>query len=493
MTRCLRQNGSAAYVGPERARDDGAALIITVMVLALVGILTTTILGVTVGNLNATRRTQDSARALDAADAGLTQAIAYLRTSGTRGIDCAPSCTTNRWGSAATPMSQLVAGSTDQRFEAWVAPLATSNPRDLRYRVTSTGYAGDGVRRIQADVTLTLDDLGLPLGIFARSVQGGGTPDLDGISIFTTGCVWSRSKFEFSSAPDAAYGIPAAVHSSKIITDSNGNGRLGCAADDRNNVHQGPGSPPATSPTRCRGVGDDYRWDHDSLGGTCADLAMAHPDYYGSVNLDSDAANEVEGTYIADDQALLDLFDLNPDPMPASKLEDLKAIAQSQVDPATGLDGYWTTASFTPPNPAVFSDAVLYFDLTASAPGSVVDLKDLNGLWDQDGCTDRSLLIVIEGANVRINGNEELAASIVLTSRTYGEVDQGNGTPDFVGTIFANTVNLSGTIDLELNSCFLSNLSPSLYSVVVDDYRELDRTDVTGPPPATTNPTPVVP
>jgi hypothetical protein len=36
-------------------------------------------------------------------------------------------------------------------------------------------------------------------------------------------------------------------------------------------------------------------------------------------------------------------------------------------------------------------------------------------------------------------------------------------------------VNLAGTIDLALNSCFLSNLSPSLYSAVVEDYRELDR------------------
>lgn len=484
------------YDAAGRPRDEGAALIITVMIIALVGILTTTILGVSVGNLGATRRTQDSARALDAADAGLTQAIAYLRTSGTRGIACAPTCTSNPWGSATNPMAQPVAGSTDQRFEAWVTPLPTSNPRDREYRVTSTGYAGSGVRRIQADVRLTLDDLGLPLGIFARSVQGGGTPDLDSISIFTTGCVWNRSKIDFERNPDgspradAAYGIPAAVHSSKIITDSNGNGAAGCAANDNKNVHQGPGTPPTTSPTRCRsGIADPYRWDHDSLGGACDALAAAYPDYYGPRNLDADAANDVHGTYLADDQALLDLFGLNPDPMPASKLADLKAIAQSQVDPATGLDGYWTTASFTPPNPAVFSDAVLYFDLTASAPGSVVDLKDLAGLWGQDGCADRSLLIVIEGANVRINGNQELAASIVLTSKTYGEVDKGNGTPDFVGTIFANTVNLAGTIDLSLNSCFLSNLSPSLYSVVVEEYRELDRNDVTGPPPASTSPT----
>ena len=97
-------------------------------------------------------------------------------------------------------------------------------------------------------------------------------------------------------------------------------------------------------------------------------------------------------------------------------------------------------------------------------------------------CTGQALVI------------KELKAFLVLMAREfdvgerYGEVDKGNGTPDFVGTIFANTVNLAGTIDLSLNSCFLSNLSPSLYSVVVDEYRELDRNDVLGPPPASTSP-----
>jgi Tfp pilus assembly protein PilX len=473
-----------------RRTDDGAALILTVMVIALVGVLTTTILGVTVSNLSATRRTQDSARALDAADAGLTQAVTYLRTSGTRGLACDSTCQASTYGAPLAPAGTPVTGSTDLTYQTWIRPLSTSNARDKEYRVTSRGAAGTGVRVLQADVTLTLANIGLPLGIFARSIQGGGTPDLDGISVFSTGCVFNRSKLGFTSAPDAAYGIPTAVHSSKIITDSNGNSANACAASDNKNIHDG-GTPPATSPTRCRAAGDRYRWDQDSIGGSCTALASAYSAYYGPKNLDADPDNDVDGTYLQDDQALLELFGLNADPLPASKLDELKSIARSQVDtrPAShnyGNDNYWTTTSFEPPDPDQFPDSVLYFDLTNTDPGGVVDLSDLEGKWGQSGCQSRSLLIIIEGGNVRINGNggspagtpsstADIAASVVLTSKTYGEVDKGNGTPSFVGTMFANTVNLAGTIDLALNSCFLSNLSPSLYSAVVEDYRELDR------------------
>lgn len=446
-----------------RASDEGSAMIMAVLVMALLAVLTTTILGVSVNNLGATRRTQDSARALDAADAGLTQAVAYLRSSGRRGLTCSPTCTSNPWGSSATPMSQPVVGSTDQRWQAWIAPLPASSARELRYRVTSRGLAGTGQRVVQADVALTLEPLGLPLGIFARSISGGGTPDLDGISIFTTGCVWNRSKLTFTETPDAAYGIPTAVHSSRIITDSNGNGASSCAADDKKRIHgRRPGD-------KCRGTADpeNVRWDQDSLGGPCPELAALHPTYYQAQNLDADAADDVNGTYLQDDAALRDLFGIADDPLPPDKLDELRAVARAQKN-------YYTqTAGYAVPH---HTDSVMFFDLATTDPGGTVSLSGLGSEWGQGSdCAARSLLIVIDGGNVRINSNDEIAASIVLTSKTYGEVDKGNGTPAFVGTVFANTVNLAGNIELGLNECFLDNLSPSLYSAVVDDYRELDR------------------
>jgi hypothetical protein len=54
-----------------------------------------------------------------------------------------------------------------------------------------------------------------------------------------------------------------------------------------------------------------------------------------------------------------------------------------------------------------------------------------------------------------------LAASLFLTSPApNGKVSKANGTSNFVGTIYADEVNLVGTTDLSLDSCFLANLSP---------------------------------
>lgn len=450
-----------------RHRDEGSALVITVMVMALVAVLGTTVLGVTVNNLGATRRATDATLALDAADAGLNQAVAYLRSSGTRALDaCSPACgAANPWGDEETPMSAPVANSDDQRYESWIVPQPGGSADARTYRVHSRGLAGAGEARaqrlVEADVTVSLVDVGLPLGVYARSVQGAGTPDLSGVSIFSTGCVWNRSKIDFGGTTDAAYGIPAAVHSSQVITDRNGNNKT-CSGSDSKAIHRSQPCPSGA-----------FRWDQDSIGGPCSDLAGAHPRYYGRDDLDGDGDIDVDGTFLADDAALLDLFGIEDDPLPEWKLAELRTVATSQ-------GSYWRSASgWSVPDPATYPNSVLYFDLTRTEPGGTVDLKALGSTWAQSSCEDgawtRSLLIVIDGGNVKMNGNSEVAASIVLTSRTYGEVDKGNGNPDYVGTLFANTLNLAGAFDFELNQCFLDNLSPSLFSVSVEDYQEIDR------------------
>ena len=65
----------------------------------------------------------------------------------------------------------------------------------------------------------------------------------------------------------------------------------------------------------------------------------------------------------------------------------------------------------------------MFFDLAQSDPGGTVDLNDVTG-WGRSGnlsatdaaCPKRSLLIVIDGGNAKMNSNISLAASLVLTS-----------------------------------------------------------------------------
>ncbi len=460
--------------GHRRPRDEGTVMIITLMVMMLVATLATTVMRVTIDDLTNTRRAEDSAMALDAAEAGVTQAVAYLRSSGTRGLECSPSCgATNPWGSSAAPMAQDVSGTTAQRYATWISrPVPTGKPGARVATVTSEGRSGQGVRRIAVDVVISLSEARLPLGMFARTITGAGGATFTNVSAFTTGCVWGRRNLTMIG-DDPAYGIKAAVHSARVITPANGSG-TGCTASSGN----GNNAPIHAS----GGCSTEFPFDQDSLGGPCPSVSSLYPTYYADREMDGNPANgpEVNGTFIRDAPSLRTLFDIDDDPIPAARLEQLKLVAKSQVD-GSHSNYYTSTTGWSAPDPAKHPQSVLYFDLAATEPGGIVDLKDLGDTWKQptstvtSGCAQHSLLIIIAGGNLRMNSGNEVSASIVLTSKTYGEVNKGNGSPNFTGTIFANTLDLAGSINLKLDPCFLANLSPHLSSVEAGNYRELDR------------------
>jgi hypothetical protein len=54
-------------------------------------------------------------------------------------------------------------------------------------------------------------------------------------------------------------------------------------------------------------------------------------------------------------------------------------------------------------------------------------------------------------------------------------VTRANGTANFVGSIYADGINVTGNVDLSSDTCFVSNVSPALLDVSSGKYRELDR------------------
>lgn len=91
-------------------------------------------------------------------------------------------------------------------------------------------------------------------------------------------------------------------------------------------------------------------------------------------------------------------------------------------------------------------------------------------------CDSRSLVIVIVGGNAKLNSSTQLFASLFLTSTApYGQVLKDNGNSEFIGTIYADNVNLVGTANISMDKCFLANVSPALMDVSVKNYREDDR------------------
>ena len=170
MERCQDtiEHGSRRGRGAHgRPRDEGAALLITMFVVGLVTVLTSVIVAVTVDDLSSSRRSRDAATALDASEAGIAQALAYLRTNGAGSVSCSRSTAspyfsstcTSPWTDPAGTVTSLP-GLAGQSYRAWIepiAPLPASNPG--RYRIHATGYVGDPAspaarREVELDVFL---------------------------------------------------------------------------------------------------------------------------------------------------------------------------------------------------------------------------------------------------------------------------------------------------------------------------------------------------
>ena len=161
-------------------------------------------------------------------------------------------------------------------------------------------------------------------------------------------------------------------------------------------------------------------------------------------------------------------------PLTPAQLDQLKTVAISQGN-------YWTSSSVWTRRPNGVN-AVMYFDLLTTNPGGEVNLNDIVGFARPSGlsvdpavCASKSLVIIVDGGNVRMNSDANLAASLFVLGDPYGNVNKINGGPKFIGTLYANTIDLKGGAHLQMDECFRSNLSPALFDVETSNYRELDR------------------
>lgn len=439
------------------ANDSGAALLTVVMMLVLVGALTLTLAVVTINNLTSARLAQQTGTALNASDAAIAQAVTYLRENGVGQINqCSPNCTSHAWGNQDSPAKVTIPGKAGQTYEVWIEPIVKYPANKVGYyKIHATGLAGGPAGRT-VEVTAEITGMKVPLGIMAASVNGGGTADVHHESIFSTGCVYKRSKIEFEGI-DLAYNIPAAVHTSQVITDDQGSGKY-CPQGGKD-IHRSTGTPAQ------RYCNPAYPYDQDSKGGPLSGTTchLAHAGVYPDTSL------------IASDADLFAKYDFSPQPFTQAQLDQLQTIAISQ-------DNYYQSASsWTAPTER---NAVLYFDLKSTNPGGLVDLNNLSPRWSRPAgleanspeCESRSLLIVIDGGNARLNSNSVVFASTFLVSGDpYGNVTKANGTSTYIGSLYSNNLDLTGTSDLHMDKCFLANPSPALTTVRTFDYREVDR------------------
>jgi Tfp pilus assembly protein PilX len=454
--------------------DGGSSIILTMIVLAVLSGLGMTVFALSTDNLGNARRDRQASSALANSEAGVAQAIAYLKNRGTGQLVCAPDCgATNPWGEEpahvdgdADPSMQVTLSS-QEVYSVWIETVQAMTPTTAGlYRVHSVGNSGTGPGARTVEVDVQLAPFEFPLAVFADSIQAGGTGAITTESLFSTGCIFKRSKINFQGI-DPVYGIPAAAHSSQYITDSQATGSS-CTATDVKNIHK----PTGTTPKPCN---TSYPYDQDRQGG----------------DLSGTACQGVGGAYpqtslISDNADMESKYGFNLDGLTPGQIQQLRTAAQEQ-----GF--YFTNTAAIPaalqsdvtslqyPNP------VLFYEFASSVPPNsrLVDLNDLSDVTygratplaaGDPGCHSRNVIVVVLNGDVRLNSNQTLVASIfALGPAPYGEVKKANGTSQLIGTLYARSIDLTGTANIDLDGCFLANLPGQLLNVTATSFREVDR------------------
>jgi hypothetical protein len=276
-------------------------------------------------------------------------------------------------------------------------------------------------------------------------------------SIFSTGCVYNRTKI---TLPDPAttnfrdaYGLPPAIHSSQIITDDNGT-TVDCARTNKA-IHNASSCPPNSN----------QLFDQDVLGGPLAAASDCVTKRPSNVPAATWQQYYPEGSRISSPEMLLSLFDIKDPPLGPTDIERLRAVAKSQGNFRTSTSSSDTVT----PNG---SQAVLFYDLTAS-PGNV-NLSNIQGFgYTAGSCPSRSLVIVVVGGGTVFPSGAPLVASVFVT--TPGMIYSANGGV-LVGPVYADKISLGGnaTVSQEAQTCANRNPSPTLIDFNVTAYREID-------------------
>lgn len=479
--------------------DAGAALLITFFVTTILTAMAVTVGVMAVNNVGNAGRDRQATAALALSEGGVAQAISHLKSGAAlRALRCSPTCVSNPWGNRTSPQTVTVA--TGEQFQVWIEIVRPLDPASFTpgiYRIHSTGTSAGNPGMRSVRVGVQVEPFKYPLAVYADTVTPGGSGRILNESLFSTGCIFKRDKINFANSFDEVYKIPAAAHTSKIITDAQGSGSS-CPADHNKNIHH-----PSNSVDGCANK-PGYRYDQDNLGEDASTADGARPSdnfqdtacyqlYAGNTSVTPTIPPYPTTSRIKNDADLAEKFDFNLEGLTADQLELLKQAAIEQQFYFTDTTAVPTVlrsaaSSVNHPTPIVF------YDLQGAAVGGTVNLNDFGDAYsrawplakDDTGCTGRSLFLIVKNGNVTMNANTVLTASIfALGPDPYGKTSKLNGTGALIGTLYAREIDLTGTGDIKLDECFVNNPPGQALDVTITDFVEVDR-DLYSPAPSPT-------
>ncbi len=488
--------------------DKGIAVVAVVLLTAVVTGLVATSTVITVNNLDNSRRDRQSLSALSTSEAGLAQAIQFLRGTRLGRLTCvepaagvAPGATCQgagpSWTSATAPYEVTIDGATgtcgtaSNCFKVWIGTVKKFKPNCAEqhatppakcygiYRVHATGLVGSGpgARRLVADVKIT--PFSFPIGIFSETLSGNGNVGLHHESVFTNGCIKNRQddsnsgsgfQFEWDAAAghtvlDLVYDQPTAAHATgRISTSNNSCGGTGSGGAP---IHEDSKKSGSNYPCNTT-----FPYDQDGGGGPLAGTSCNNK--YARVD-GSGTSYPTSSLFTAAD---LQSYGYRPRGLTDAAYDSLKSQAQAQ-----GTYNLATSAvlqKLTDLAAAGIDSPVLYWDNgdISLSPGDFP--SSLKRALDQSAaCTGNSVTIVVSGPGNDFtyqggNSAAKLAASIFVPDGTL-TVQGGVNT---IGTVFASVIELGGNPDFYMDDCFVNNPPGATLDATATNWREDDTTDV---------------
>lgn len=471
-----------------RARDEGVAMTLVIGIGAVISAFAITATTLSMNNLKNTVRDKQANSALATSEAGVAEAIEYLRSAAKLGqLNCMEpvpatdpvsppnACygATMSWTSKKNPMQVAVDGGTvpctvqQTCYKVWISTLTPYDPITSpagRYLIHSTGQFGNGPASRSVVVEVTAKPYGFPIGIFAERLTGVGGAGVSRESVFSLNCIGGRASdtssgagLRFTGNVDLGNDIPPSAHSVSDISTG------GCSQANRF-LHK-PNLPCNTSLPAI----------FDQSGSGAALDPATHSGCY------EKWTSPLSGKKYPKTSKFTSTDLQNTGYRPRGLSDDIYALLESRAR-ATGT--YFTDKNanpYTALNALAGAQGVLYYKIN---PGEKVVLGPTNipAVYTRPEsdtvCGGSSLVIIVEGGDLTLNsigaGNSTpvtgLVSSIFVPDGAYA----GAGGVWVIGTLFAKEIKLAGTQDFRLDRCFVTNPPSAIVDVQVKNFREDD-------------------
>jgi hypothetical protein len=363
---------------------------------------------------------------------------------------------------------------------ACAAGARPANPRfPLYMAITSTG-SHPAAKRVVRQV-VRIETTGLPVGLYANSIEASGTPQTIGISMISETKIVGRDKVQFTGT-DPYYTLEDFWPGATWPAGRSGTDFIPSAGHALQGIYmKSNGSDPefGSGPKNCtaNGAGGQSLWDSD---GTAVTHGPITSGCTGQVGYPPDSLFDAE-----------DLVRTAPKPkLTEREYQALKLAAETygiycriptSGSPTCTMQGNsssyqttWQDGDIAPIFASGTKNFVAYFEFLGGDPLSNSNLIK----WKADvwGCNNdpdltRSALIVVRRGGASLENGADINGALLLEE---GEFKYA-GTVTVNGTIIAKKINVSGTSTFSLDACWVQNMPTFLLGVTPLHWAEIDR------------------